>query len=123
MPPIFVVHEHKASHHHWDLRVEHEGVLASWAVPKEPPVGMGEKRLCIRVDDHELSYAKFEGTIPEGQYGAGTVTIWDKGNVETLSWEEDLKIVVKLSGKKLNGEYVILRFTKAGPKQWLFFKK
>lgn len=119
---IFVVHEHHASHLHWDLRIEHEGVLASWAVPKEPPVKAGEKRLCIRVDDHELSYADFEGTIPEGQYGAGEVKIWDRGNAEVKSWDENAKIEVTLKGKKLNGKYVLLRFRKAGEKNWLFFK-
>lgn len=120
--PIFVVQEHKASHHHWDFRLEIDGVLKSWAVPKEPPHESGVKRLAVAVDDHDLSYATFEGTIPEGQYGAGTVKIWDKGTYNMIS-EHKNKMVFELKGKKLKGEYVLLKFEKAGPKNWLLFKK
>jgi len=119
--PIFVVHEHHATHLHWDLRLEMEGVLKSWAVPKEPPTATETKRLAIQVEDHDMDYANFEGGIPEGQYGAGMVKIWDKGTYELLEKTQD-KIVVKMSGKKLRGEYVLLKFKKAGAKNWLFFR-
>lgn len=118
---IFVVQEHKATHHHWDFRLEMDGVLKSWAVPKEPPKAKGVKRLAVQVDDHDLSYADFEGIIPEG-YGAGTVKIWDRGKYEMISKHKS-KMVFELKGKKLKGEYVLLRFEKAGPKNWLLFKK
>lgn len=118
---IFVVHEHHATNLHWDLRLEMDGVLKSWAVPKEPPKKEGEKRLAIQVDDHDLSYASFEGEITEG-YGKGTVKIWDKGTYDLVDKKES-KIIVDFHGKKLKGEYVILRFKKAGENSWLFFKK
>ena len=120
--PVFVVHEHESSNHHFDLRLEMDGVLKSWAVPKEPPEKSGVKRLAIQVDDHELSYAYFEGEIPEGEYGAGRVRIWDKGTFEIISRKAS-KIVFRLNGMKLKGEYVLLRFKKAGEKEWLFFRK
>lgn len=120
--PIFVVHRHEASHLHWDLRLEMDGVLKSWAIPKEPPTKPNIKRLAIQVEDHDLKYADFEGEVPEGIYGAGKVKIWDKGTFEIVS-RKDWKIVLKLNGKKLKGEYVILRFKKAGEKDWLIFKK
>jgi len=120
--PIFVVHRHEASHLHWDLRLEMDGVLKSWAVPKEPPLETNVKRLAIQVEDHDLEYGKFEGKIPEGEYGAGTVKIWDKGTYKLVEKTGD-KIVAKMNGKKLKGEYVLLRFKKAGEKNWLFFRK
>ena len=119
---IFVVQEHKASHHHWDFRLEIEGVLKSWAVPKEPPIESGVKRLAVAVDDHDISYADFEGEIPEGQYGAGTVNIWDRGTYTVVDKKKH-KMVVALKGNKLKGNYVLLKFEKAGPKNWLWFKK
>lgn len=122
MYPIFVVHEHSASHHHFDFRLEMDGVLKSFAVPKEPPSKAGIKRLAIQVEDHELAYADFEGTIPEGEYGAGKVEIWDKGTYEMIS-RNDSKMVFRLEGKRLRGEYVLLKFKKAGEKEWLLFRK
>ncbi len=119
--PIFVIHEHHASHLHWDFRLEIDGVLKSWAVPKEPPKAKGVKRLAIQVEDHPLDYASFEGENPEGQYGAGKVKIWDSGNFKLVD-EKSNKLVFELKGKKLKGEYMLLRFTKE-KKNWLIFKK
>ncbi len=121
MSPKFVVHEHDASHLHWDLRLEDKGVLKSWAVPKVPPRTKGIKRLMIKVEDHALKYASFEGMIPKGHYGAGTVKIWDKGTFTALK-KDAKKWLVEFKGKKLKGEYVLLKFPKSGPKGWLFFK-
>jgi len=118
---LFVVHLHDARRLHFDLRLEHSGVLASWAVPKSPPLKHGEKRLAVQTPDHPLEYAGFEGTIPEGEYGAGTVTIWDKGSYEPLVWSDD-KIEVTFKGEKLKGKYVLMRFKRAGEKEWLLFK-
>ena len=75
--PRYVIHKHKATNLHWDLRLEMNGVLKSWAIPKEPPTAKGTKRLAIQVEDHPISYAKFHGIIPEGNYGAGKVEIWE----------------------------------------------
>jgi DNA ligase D-like protein (predicted 3'-phosphoesterase) len=119
---IFVVHKHHAKNLHYDFRIELDGVLKSWAVPKEPPTTRGYRRLAIQVDDHDLDYADFEGTIPEGEYGAGTVKIWDKGKYDLLEHKAD-KFIMMMHGKKLIGEYALVRFTKAGAKNWLFFKK
>lgn len=129
--PIFVIHEHAAKKLHFDLRLEMKQtgtgmpVLKSWAVPKEPPIEKGIKRLAIQVEDHALEYAKFHGTIEEG-YGKGTVKIWDSGKYDLTDIKPD-EIVFSLHGKKLKGEYVLVKF-KAKPerdkgKTWLFFKK
>ncbi|MFC1753953.1 DNA polymerase ligase N-terminal domain-containing protein [Thermoproteota archaeon] len=120
--PRFVVQEHHATHLHWDFRLELEGVLKSWAVPKKPSTKEGEKRLALLVDDHDLSYIDFEGTIPEGEYGAGKVKIWDKGKFELIDRKPD-KLVFELKGKRLKGVYCLIQFKKAGPKNWLFFRK
>ena len=120
---IFVIHKHYASHLHYDLRLEMNKVLKSWAVPKEPPRIKGVKRLAIQVEDHPLEYAKFKGIIPEGNYGAGKVEIWDRGNYE-LKNKDDKKIEFKLNGKKMKGNYVLVK-TKYGAKpekSWLFMR-
>lgn len=128
---IFVIHEHHASHLHWDLRLEMDGVLKSWAVPKEPPTEKGVKRLAVEVEDHDLDYADFEGIIEEG-YGAGEVKIWDSGEYEIES-RKTHKIVIVLKGQKLKGRYVLLlpAWGKKGKEknqtsskggQWLFFR-
>jgi len=120
---IFVIQKHQAKKLHYDLRLEHEGVLKSWAVPKEPPIKEGEKRLAVAVEDHPIDYAKFEGTIPEAQYGAGTVEIWDKGTYEPVKWKDE-EIIVDVHGKKLKGLYVLIKAKFGGSKNnWLFFKK
>jgi len=119
---LYVIQEHHASRLHWDLRLERGGVLKSWAVPKEPPAAPGERRLAVQVEDHPLDYAGFEGVIPEGEYGAGTVRIWDRGTYETHAWTED-KIHVTLRGERLKGGYELVRFRKSGEKEWLLFKK
>jgi DNA ligase D-like protein (predicted 3'-phosphoesterase) len=117
---IFVIHKHQASHLHWDLRLEMDGVLRSWAVPKEPPIEKGIKRLAIQVEDHPLEYAKFKGIIPEGNYGAGKVEIWDNGFYE-LKIMDSKKIEFFLHGKKLKGLFVLIKtgYVKNG---WLWFK-
>ncbi|MEM5781947.1 MAG: DNA polymerase ligase N-terminal domain-containing protein [Candidatus Aenigmatarchaeota archaeon] len=117
---VFVVHEHWASHHHFDFRLEREGVLKSWAVPKNIEETEKRKILAIQVADHDYIYKDFEGTIEEGKYGAGEVKIWDKGTYETIEFS-DKKIVVKINGKKLKGIYCLVKFKP--PNNWLFFKK
>ena len=120
---IYVIQEHDASHHHFDLRLEHNGVLLSFAIPKEPPMDFEVKRLAIKVEDHTIDYATFEGTIPAGQYGAGTVKIWDRGTCN-LEKVEEKEIIVNINGTKLNGRYVLLKTNFKGAKNtWLFFKK
>ena len=118
MSPRFVVHRHDASRLHWDLRLEREGVLKSWAVPKEPPVDPGVKRLAVEVEDHDLAHIDFEGEIAEGEYGAGTVSIWDEGTYELLS-EHDRRFKLALRGRRLRGEYVLVPLE---GKNWLFFR-
>lgn len=119
---IFVVQEHWASHHHWDLRLEMGGTLRSWAVPKEPPTVEGIKRLAIQVEDHPIEYANFEGEIPAGMYGAGTVKVWDKGEF-ILEEENENKLIFELKGKRMVGKYSLIKVPKMGKNSWLFFKK
>jgi DNA ligase D-like protein (predicted 3'-phosphoesterase) len=116
----FVVQEHHARQLHWDFRLELDGVLRSWAVPKEPPLRPNVRRLAVEVEDHPLSYIDFEGIIAEGQYGAGTVKIWDKGTY-VMEDRKPEKMVFVLSGEKMRGGYVLLRFKEEG--QWLLFKR
>jgi DNA ligase D-like protein (predicted 3'-phosphoesterase) len=117
----FVIHEHHARHVHYDLRLERDGVLKSWAVPKGIPEVAGKKNLAVAVEDHPLDYGHFEGTIPEGEYGAGSVIIWDNGTYDTKLWESD-KIEITFHGKRLNGLYVLVPFRRAGKNEWLIFK-
>jgi len=118
---VFVIQKHHASHLHYDLRLEMDGVLKSWAVPKEPPEKEGIKRLAVQTEDHPLEYANFEGVIEEGLYGAGTVEIWDNGTYELEERTED-KLLFRLEGKRMKGDFALIRL-KNDPKNWLFFKR
>jgi len=120
---VYVIQRHQATRLHFDLRLEEAGVLKSWAIPKEPPAGEGVRRLAVQVEDHPLDYAGFEGTIPEGQYGAGTVKIWDRGNYipeETTA----SKRVFEIKGRVLRGRYCLIKLKSQNPEDhnWLFFK-
>ena len=117
----FVVQEHHSRRLHYDLRLERDGVLKSWAVPKGIPLEPGVKHLAVAVEDHPLDYGHFEGTIPKGEYGAGTVAIWDKGTYDTKHWAGD-KIEITLHGNRLSGHYVLVMFKRAGKNEWLLFK-
>ncbi|KPJ97740.1 MAG: hypothetical protein AMK71_12690 [Nitrospira bacterium SG8_35_4] len=114
----FVVQEHHARHLHWDFRLEKEGALKSWAVPKGPPEKKLVKRLAIQVEDHELDYIDFEGEIAEGEYGAGSVTIWDSGTYK-LESESSKSIVFELKGLRLKGKFSLVHLK---DKQWLLIK-
>src|ERR1700760_4808990 len=102
--PRFVVQEHHATRLHWDLRLEHDGVLASWAIPNGIPPTPKENRLAVRTEDHPLQYLDFYGEIPKGEYGAGTMTIWDTGTYETHKFDAK-KVEVTFHGERLNGRY------------------
>jgi DNA ligase D-like protein (predicted 3'-phosphoesterase) len=117
MKARFVVHEHHATRLHWDLRLEMDDALKSWAVPKSPPTKAGVKRLAVQVEDHELEYIDFEGTIEKG-YGAGEVTIWDKGHYE-LEGRESKMLQLNFKGKKMKGRYILLHWKE---NNWLLFK-
>ena len=117
---IYVIQKHAATHLHYDLRLEMDGILKSWAIPKEPPSALGVRRLAVQVEDHPVEYASFEGKIPEGEYGAGTVEIWDSGTYKLIDRKED-KLIVEINGNRLKGTYVLVRFKDR--KNWLFFKK
>ena len=117
----FVIQEHHAHRLHYDLRLERDGVLKSWAVPKGVPEAAGEKHLAVAVEDHPLEYGRFEGEIPSGEYGAGTVAIWDNGTYDTKHWDED-KIEFFLHGRRLAGPYVLVKFKRAGKNEWLVFR-
>lgn len=132
----FVVHEHAARRLHYDFRLEADGVLKSWAVPRGPSANPRDKRLAIRTEDHPLEYADFEGTIPEGQYGAGTVTIWDAGTYDNLTKDnagteipvaeatERGHLAVFLHGHELIGGYALTRIGPPGGRErWLLVKE
>ena len=114
----FVVQEHRASRLHWDFRLELDGTLKSWAVPKGPPMEAGIRRLAVQVEDHPVDYINFKGTIPKGEYGAGSVKIWDKGTFK-LKTRTDNMYEFWLKGKRLKGKYALVRFK---DKNWLIFK-
>jgi bifunctional non-homologous end joining protein LigD len=126
----YVIQKHQASHLHYDLRLEWNGVLLSWAVPKGPSLDPSVKRLAMRVEDHPVDYAQFEGSIPEGEYGAGTVMVWDTGTwvpdeprVDLSLRRGDLKFT--LYGRKLTGSWVLVRTRRPGSSSrvaWLLIK-
>ncbi|HEY3302296.1 MAG TPA: DNA polymerase ligase N-terminal domain-containing protein [Candidatus Binatia bacterium] len=120
----FVVQKHRASHLHYDFRLEHDGVMLSWSVPKGPSLDPSVRRLAMQTEDHPIDYNQFEGVIPEGEYGGGTVMIWDRGtwepevdDVDRALAKGDLKF--KLHGKKLRGSWVLVRMR---DRQWLLIK-
>ena len=121
--PLFVVQKHTASHLHYDFRLEEDGVLKSWAVPKPPPDQEGVRRLAVAVEDHPLEYGNFEGVIPEGEYGAGRVEIWDKGAYAPLE-RGPAKRIFELKGRRLKGKFALIKLKPGGRKDdnWLLLK-
>src|SRR5438445_13199431 len=122
----FVVHRHAARRLHWDLRLEISGVLTSWAVPKGPSPNPADKRLAVHVEDHPLEYGDFEGLIPEGNYGAGAVIVWDRGRWVPLEDPHEGmrkgKLLFELRGYKLHGKWTLVKLKK-GEKEWLLIKE
>ncbi len=122
--PIFVVQRHDARRLHYDFRLERDGALASWAVPKGVPLETGQRALAVHVEDHPLEYATFEGEIPKGEYGAGTVEIWDTGTYELVEEKKDGGLTVRLEGKRLQGLWTLVPAKLDGdPKNWLIVRK
>lgn len=119
-PLSFVIHEHHASHLHWDFRLEMDKVLKSWALPKGIPQNTKEKRLAVQTEDHPLEYLTFQGEIPEGEYGAGKVLIFDIGTYDLIERKKE-KIEFVLYGKKTEGKYALIRF-RGQEKNWLLIK-
>ncbi len=130
---IYSVQKHDASRLHYDLRLEKDGVLKSWAIPKGPSKDPSDKRLAIETEDHSLDYADFEGIIPEDEYGGGTVIVWDKGTYKNVTKEngevvpmeqayENGEITLVLNGEKLQGGYALIRTPREGKEQWLLIK-
>ena len=124
----FVIQKHAASHLHYDWRLEMQGVLRSWAVPKGPPTQLREARLAMHVEDHPLEYEKFEGTIPPGNYGAGTVMVWDHGDYDDITGNAAAafhsgKMHIVMQGQKLKGEWILVK-DKREPEsnKWLLIK-
>src|SRR2546421_640973 len=122
--PLFVVQRHDARRLHYDFRLERDGALASWAVPKGVPLEPGQQHLAVHVEDHPLEYASFEGEIPKGNYGAGTVEIWDEGAYELVEEKKDGGLTVRLHGKRLDGTWALVPAKLSGdPKNWLIVRK
>ena len=122
--PIFVVQRHDARRLHYDFRLERDGALASWAVPKGVPLEPGQQHLAVHVEDHPLEYGSFEGEIPKGQYGAGTVEIWDRGTYELVEEKRDGGLTVRLHGERLEGTWALVPAKLDGdPKNWLIIRK
>jgi bifunctional non-homologous end joining protein LigD len=122
--PIFVVQRHDARRLHYDFRLERDGALASWAVPKGVPLEAGQRALAVHVEDHPLGYATFKGEIPKGQYGAGTVEIWDSGTYELVEEKKDGGLTVRLDGARLQGLWALIPAKLDGnPKNWLLMRK
>jgi len=122
--PIFVVQRHDARRLHYDFRLERNGALASWAVPKGVPLEPGQQHLAVHVEDHPLEYATFEGEIPKGQYGAGQVEIWDSGTYELLEEKKNGGLTVRLDGERLQGTWALVPAKLSGdPKNWLILRK
>ena len=117
---LFVIQEHHASSLHWDLRLERDGVLKSWAVPKGVPEERGIRRLAIQTEDHPVEYAGFQGTIPEGEYGGGVITTWDEGRYTTEKWLEE-EIIMLLQGERVTGRYCMIGL-KGQRGNWLLFR-
>ncbi|HEU4658216.1 MAG TPA: DNA ligase D [Capillimicrobium sp.] len=118
----FVVQEHHATRLHWDLRLEHEGTLASWAVPNGIPDDPKRNRKAVRTEDHPLEYLDFHGVIPKGNYGAGTMTIWDRGTYDVEKWRDD-EVIAVFHGERLQGRYALIRTGRDGdPKDWLIHR-
>lgn len=131
----FVVQRHHASHLHYDFRLELNGTLTSWAVPKGPSLNPADKRLAMMVEDHPISYAGFEGMIPEGNYGAGHVTVWDRGTYEPIDEKGEVisktafakalkagSIKFRMKGRKLKGDFALVRLNRGDEKSWLLIK-
>lgn len=131
----FVIHKHGATTEHYDLRLEADGVLKSWAVPRGPSTDPAEKRLALPTPDHQLDYIDFEGLIPEGEYGAGPVIVWDEGSYENLTTGEDREelpvgeaierghLSFRLDGRKLRGGYALRRIADGEDERWLLVKR
>src|SRR5471030_1483830 len=121
--PIFVVQRHEARRLHYDFRLERNGALASWAVPKGVPLEPGIRALAVHVEDHPLAYATFHGEIPKGQYGAGSVEIWDNGVYDLIEEKPNGQLTVQLHGKRLNGVWSLVPARLDGTEQnWLLIK-
>ncbi|MCW2996445.1 MAG: ligD [Conexibacter sp.] len=118
--PRFVIQEHSATRLHWDLRLEHDGALASWAIPNGLPWAAKDNRVAVHTEDHPLEYLEFHGEIPKGSYGAGTMTIWDRGTYEVLKWTDD-KVEVALHGERVSGSYALFPIG-PDPKDWMIHR-